>query len=63
MTDEKKPEKKKAKEAGEFVAVVGINYPTASGEKRVEPGKRVSDLPARSVSWLLECGAIKPVGE
>ena len=59
MTDEKKPEKKKAKEYGEFIAVVGINYPTATGEKRVEAGERVSDLPSRSVPWLLESGSIK----
>jgi hypothetical protein len=42
----------------EYVATVGLNYPTASGEARVEAGATVSDLPAKSVSWLLDGGYI-----
>lgn len=60
MTDEQKPEKDKA-DKRTFVALVGINYSTASGEKRVEPGKKVSDLSASSVPWMLEQGIIKSV--
>jgi hypothetical protein len=62
MTDEQKPEKAQEKaDKRTFVALVGINYPTGNGEKRVEAGKKVSDIPARSVSWMLEQGFIKPV--
>lgn len=41
-----------------YTALVGINYPTAKGEARVEAGGKVSDLPAKSVSWLLANGLI-----
>mgnify|MGYP006292243569 CR=1 FL=1 len=58
-----KPAKKQAIVSGEFVAVVGINYPTATGEKRLEAGESASDIPARSIPWLLETGAIKQAGE
>lgn len=62
MTDEQKPEKAQDKtDKRTFVALVGINYSTASGEKRVEPGKKASDLPASSVPWMLEQGIIKSV--
>lgn len=63
MPDEVKTEKAKDDKPDKrtFVVLVGINYPTGSGEKRVEPGKKVSDIPARSVSWMLEQGIIKPV--
>jgi len=63
MTDEQKPEKAQDKtDKRTFVALVGINYSTGSGEKRVEPGKKVSDLPASSVSWMLEQGIVQEVG-
>lgn len=41
-----------------YTALVGINYPTAKGEARVEAGEKVTDLPAKSVSWLLANGLI-----
>jgi len=34
----------------------GIDYPP---NKRAEEGQTVSDLPATSISWLLEIGAIE----
>lgn len=43
--------------------LVGVNYPTKSGEKRAEPGDIVTDLPASSVPWLHEQGCIEPVKE
>ena len=42
----------------DYVATVGLNYPTAAGEVRVEAGDSLSDLPAKSVSWLLDGGYI-----
>lgn len=42
----------------EYVAQVGLNYPTADGEVRVEAGATVTDLPAKSVGWLLDGGYI-----
>lgn len=55
-------EKKQKDEAGRTYAVaVGMNYKTDKGEKRVEPGDKVSDLPPKSVRWLVEAGAIKEV--
>lgn len=44
-----------------YVAVVGIDYSTPTGEKRAEPGDKLTDLPAKSISWLLESRAIKEV--
>lgn len=41
-----------------FIANVGLNYPTSDGEARVEAGGKVSDLPAKSISWLLSGGYI-----
>lgn len=61
-TKAKKPKTTKTKEpAGAYKALVGFNYPTASGEVRVEPGQVVSDLPERSVSWLVRDGVVAPV--
>lgn len=40
----------------QYRAVVGIDYPP---NKRVEAGELVSDLPATSIKWLLESGAIE----
>ena len=39
-----------------YIATVGMNYPTAKGEARVEAGQTVSDMPAKSVSHLLALG-------
>lgn len=43
-----------------FVVVSGVDYPP---NKRAEPGDVVDDLPAKSVQWLLECGAIRRADE
>jgi len=37
-----------------YMAMTGIDY----GNKRVETGELVSDLPTKSVAWLLEQGLI-----
>ena len=37
-----------------YMAMTGIDY----GNKRVEAGELVSDLPTKSVAWLLEQGLI-----
>jgi hypothetical protein len=39
----------------------GLNYPIKGGEKRAEPGDVVTDLPAKSIDWLLDRGHIKLV--
>jgi len=39
---------------GNIHAMTGIDY----GNKRVEAGELVSDLPTKSVAWLLEQGLI-----
>jgi hypothetical protein len=39
--------------------VIGIDY----AGKRAEPGDIVDDIPARSVSWLLEQGVIELAAE
>lgn len=38
-----------------YVVLVGLDY----GKKRCEPGDLASDIPAVSVPWLLDQGAIK----
>ena len=38
----------------------GIDYPPS---KRAEPGDVVSDLPERSVKWLLAAGVVEEVDE
>lgn len=43
----------------EYRVLIGMNYPP---DKRAEPGDIVTDLPAKSVSWLLEQGCIELVG-
>ena len=42
----------------EYTAAVGLNYPTAKGEARVEAGDVVTDLPSKSISWLRDQGLI-----
>lgn len=44
-----------------YRALVGINYPGRSGEKRAEPGDVVRDIPESAVAWLLDQGHIEPV--
>ena len=46
-----------------YEVVDGLDYPTKGGEKRAEPGDVVTDLPAKSIDWLLERGHIKLVKE
>ncbi len=46
-----------------YRVLVGLNYPAKGGEKRAEPEDVVTDLPAKSVDWLLEGGYIEPVKE
>lgn len=41
----------------EYKALVGLNY----GDKRVEAGEVVDDIPVDSVEWLLESNCIKEV--
>lgn len=43
----------------EYEALVGMNY----GDRRVEEGEIVDDLPEESVKWLLEQGHIRKVEE
>jgi hypothetical protein len=40
----------------QYRAIVGIDYPP---NKRVEAGETVSDLPEKSVTWLLASGFIE----
>mgnify|MGYP006275719489 CR=1 FL=1 len=40
-----------------FLCLVGLSY----GKKNCSPGDVCTDIPAQSIEWLLEQGAIKPV--
>lgn len=42
-----------------YRVLVGIDYPP---DRRAEAGDEVADLPAQSVKWLLELGAIEAMG-
>lgn len=42
----------------QYRAVVGLDYPP---NKRAEAGDIVSDLPEKSVAWLLSSGFIEPL--
>lgn len=42
-----------------YRALVGLDYPP---DRRVEPGEVSSDIPAKSVKWLLDAGLIEAVG-
>ena len=44
-----------------YTILVGLDYPNAQGNQRVEAGDQVSDLPPQSIPWLLSTGAIGPV--
>lgn len=45
--------------ATKYRALVGLDYPPG---KRAEPGDVVSDLPDKSVKWLVNQKLIEPVG-
>jgi hypothetical protein len=55
--------KGKAEKGRMYAVVVGIDYKTPLGEKRANPGDRVDDIPAKSVRWLLEQGAITEISK
>lgn len=40
-----------------YTVLVGMNYPP---NQRVEPGDDVDNLPGKSITWLIEQGAIRP---
>ena len=40
-----------------YRALAGLDYPP---DKRVEVGQVVTDLPSKSIKWLLESGLIEP---
>lgn len=45
-----------------YRALNGLNYPSkGGGEKRVEVGDVVDDIPPKAVSWLLRQGHIEEV--
>jgi hypothetical protein len=46
-----------------YLINVGMNYVVNGAEKRVEPGDIVSDIPAKSIKWLLSDGYISIVEE
>lgn len=56
-------ESKKPKPDRAYVVKVGLSYPTADGEKQATPGDTITDLPAKSVSWLTAEGYIVPAKE
>ena len=45
---------------GGYKVLVGINY--GIDDKRAEPGDIVTDLPNKSVTWMLDQGIIEPAG-
>jgi len=44
-----------------YKVLVGINY--GPDDKRAEPGDVVSDIPNKSITWMVEQGIIEPVGK
>lgn len=46
-----------------YEAVTGLNYQVKGKDRRVEPGDPATDLPEKSIDWLLEQGHIKLVEE
>ncbi|HEX6969859.1 MAG TPA: hypothetical protein VF174_13765 [Micromonosporaceae bacterium] len=44
-----------------YRVLTGMNYEVKGVEKRAEPGDTVTDLPAKSIPWLLEQGHIEQV--
>lgn len=45
----------------DYTVNIGLDYPTAQGNRRAEPGDVISDLPVSSVPWLVKDGAVTPV--
>ena len=46
-----------------YVARTGMDYTDKMGNpKRVEPGERCDDIPARSLPWLLSQGHVEKKG-
>lgn len=39
-----------------YEVLVGLNY----GDTRREPGEIADDIPAKSITWLVEQGCIRP---
>lgn len=48
------------KQTQHYRCLVGMNVPTAVGERRLEVGDVTNSIPASSVEWLLEDGYIEP---
>jgi len=46
-----------------YEVINGLDYPVKGGTKRAEPGDVATDLPPKSIPWLLDGGHIKPVTE
>lgn len=48
----------------EYLVKVGLNYPDGKGgERRAEPGEKVTDLPdAETILALVAAGVIEPLG-
>lgn len=46
-----------------YRVLIGIDYMARDTARRVEPGEIADDVPATSVPWLLELGAIASVEE
>lgn len=44
-----------------YRVLTGLDYPARGGPKRAEPGDVVTDLPPKSIGWLLEQGHIERV--
>lgn len=44
-----------------YRASTGLSYSTKGGDRRVEPGEVVDDIPPKSVPWLLRQGHIEEV--
>ncbi len=49
------------KQLQRYRALVGLDYEVGGEHRRVEAGEVADDIPAASVGWLLECGAIEEV--
>lgn len=52
--------KPRTKSGTGWVAVVGLDYRTPHGDKRVEAGDRCDDVPETSAKWLAKDGLIVP---
>lgn len=50
-------------EAKRYRVVRGLDYPVKGRVKRADPGDIVTDIPEKSLPWLLKQGHIEPVEE